>query len=69
LVVWSTYALIGVLTYYIFPTHYDALLAGNAGVIAILVFRNILLLALIVLLARTQLSSPTTANATRHATV
>ena len=56
--IWATFALIGALSYYIFPTRYDALLAGDSRVIAVLVLRNILLLAVIVLLARTQFPLP-----------
>jgi uncharacterized membrane protein len=69
LAIWSTFAVVGVLTYYIFPTRYDALLAGDGATIAVLVFRNILLLVVIVLLLRTQFPSPTRANAESHAAV
>ena len=61
--IWATFALIGALSYYIFPTRYDALLAGDSRVIAVLVLRNILLLAVIVLLARTQFPLPKAAIA------
>ena len=65
--VWAVFVLIGALTYYIFPTRYDALLDGDDGIVANLVLRNILLLVLIVLLARTQFPPPRTASSEAHA--
>lgn len=46
---WLLYLVIGVLTFYIFPTHYYDLIAFDATVIYITVVRNVLLLGLAVL--------------------
>jgi uncharacterized membrane protein len=46
---WIIYLIIGVMTYYIFPTHYSDLEVFDSTVIGITVFRNLLLLGLAVL--------------------
>lgn len=47
---WPVFLLVGVLTYYIFPQHYDELIQGNFKMIAVLLSRNVLLIALACLL-------------------
>lgn len=50
--IWGLYALIGITTFYIFPSNYGRLVPGaNGGVITVLVIRNALLLALTLVVA------------------
>jgi hypothetical protein len=48
-VTWTLFILAGAMTYYIFPLHYMELLWLDSGTIAVLVSRNILLVALVLL--------------------
>ncbi len=51
--IWPVFTLIGVMTHYIFPANYDRFIFGNAGdVITVLILRNLLLIPLGLLLAR-----------------
>jgi uncharacterized membrane protein len=47
---WIVFLLVCVLTYYVFPQHYGGLIQGNFKMVAILLSRNILLIALACLL-------------------
>ncbi len=47
---WAVFIAIGALTYYIFPLHYFELIDLESGLVAILFARNILLIAMVVLL-------------------
>jgi uncharacterized membrane protein len=44
------FILTGVLTYYIFPLHYDSLMAMNTGIIIVLLIRNLLLMLMALLI-------------------
>jgi uncharacterized membrane protein len=51
-VVWGLFALVGVMTFYVFPTHYEQLVMHDSGaVIAVLVLRNLFLVVLAILVA------------------
>jgi hypothetical protein len=47
----ATFVVLGLLTYYVYPVHYDALQGGWPGAILALDSRNVLLIALAVYLA------------------
>lgn len=48
---WGVFALIGLVTYYIYPLHYDNLMARQTSAIAALAVRNLLLVAVTLIVA------------------
>ncbi|HEX3867536.1 MAG TPA: hypothetical protein VHV78_12325, partial [Gemmatimonadaceae bacterium] len=52
-VIWSLFAAVGVLTYFMYPHHYDDLLGRQPYAIAVMAGRNVLLLSLATVAART----------------
>jgi uncharacterized membrane protein len=63
--VWGVFAAAGVATYYIYPLHYDDLIGRVPSAIAVLAARNLLLLILLVIVARS-LRIACTAGAAAH---
>lgn len=55
---WALFAAIAITTYYIFPRHYNALIAIDSGMVVALLVRNLLLLSLTLMLALDILREP-----------